>query len=145
MKTPVTPALTTDIIIELVDRSGHPIVLIERRFPPLGWALPGGFVDVGETVERAAVREALEETALAVTLKVLLGVYSNPARDPRRHTASAVYVAHARGEPRAQDDAKNVGVFTLDRLPETLCFDHTRILADYQVYQETGRLPAPTM
>ncbi|HLD14467.1 MAG TPA: NUDIX domain-containing protein [Burkholderiales bacterium] len=136
MKTPVTPALTTDIIIELVDRPGHPIVLIERRFPPLGWALPGGFVDVGE---------AVEETTLAVTLKTLLGIYSDPARDPRRHTASAVYIAHARGEPRAQDDAKNVGVFTLDRLPEALCFDHTRILADYRVYRETGRLPVPRM
>ena len=145
MPAPVTPALTTDIIIELVDRPGRPIVLIERRFPPLGWALPGGFVDMGEAVERAAVREALEETALAVTLKVLLGVYSDPARDPRRHTASTVYIAHARGEPRAQDDAKNVGVFSPGRLPEALCFDHARILADYRVYRETGRLPAPSV
>lgn len=145
MKTPVTPALTTDIIIELVDRPGHPIVLIERRFLPLGWALPGGFVDMGEAVERAATREALEETALAVTLKTLLGIYSDPVRDPRRHTASAVYVAYAHGEPRAQDDAKNVGVFSLDHLPEALCFDHARILADYQVYRETGRLPVPNV
>lgn len=143
MKTPVTPALTTDIIIELVDRPGHPVVLIERRFPPLGWALPGGFVDVGEPVERAAAREALEETTLVVTLKALLGIYSDPARDPRRHTASAVYVAHARGVPRAQDDAKNVGVFSLDRLPEKLCFDHVQILADYRVYRETGKFPVP--
>ncbi len=143
MPAPVTPALTTDIVIELADRPGRPIVLIERRFPPHGWALPGGFVDVGEAVERAAVREAQEETSLAVTLKVLLGVYSNPARDSRRHTASAVYVAEARGEPRAQDDAKNVAVFSLDQLPSTLCFDHARILADYRVYRETGKLPAP--
>lgn len=143
MKTPVTPALTTDIIIELVDRPEHPVVLIERRFLPLGWALPGGFVDVGEAVERAAVREALEETALAVTLKTLLGVYSDPARDPRRHTASAVYIAHAQGVPRAQDDAKNVGVFNLDCLPEKLCFDYARILADYRVYRETGKFPVP--
>ncbi len=143
MPAPVTPALTTDIIIELADRPGRPIVLIERRFPPHGWALPGGFVDVGEAVERAAVREAREETSLTVTLRALLGVYSDPARDPRRHTASAVYIAEAHGEPRAQDDAKNVAVFSLDRLPDVLCFDHARILADYRVYRETGRLPAP--
>ena len=96
-----------------------------------------------KAVERAAVREALEETALAVTLKTLLGVYSDPARDPRRHTASAVYVAHAQGTPRAQNDAKNVAVFALDRLPNVLCFDHARILADYRVYRETGKLPVP--
>jgi 8-oxo-dGTP diphosphatase len=143
MPAPVTPALTTDIIIELADRPGRPIVLIERRYSPLGWALPGGFVDVGEEVERAAVREAREETSLAVTLKALLGVYSDPARDPRRHTASAVYVAEARGEPRAQDDAKNVAVFSLDQLPSALCFDHARILVDYRVYRETGKLPMP--
>ena len=87
MPAPATPALTTDIIIELTDRPGRPIVLIERRYPPHGWALPGGFVDVGEAVEHAAVREALEETALGVRLTALLGVYSDPARDPRRHTA----------------------------------------------------------
>lgn len=143
MAAPATPALTTDIIIELVDRPGRPIVLIERRYPPLGWALPGGFVDVGEATERAAVREAQEETALPVTLTALLGVYSDPARDPRSHTASAVYVAEARGDPRAQDDAKAVGIFSHDRLPETLCFDHARILDDYRIYRETGRLPAP--
>lgn len=143
MPVPATPALTTDVIIEIADRAGRPIVLIERRYPPFGWALPGGFVDVGEAVERAAVREAREETSLAVTLKALLGVYSDPARDPRRHTASAVYVVEARGEPRAQDDAKNVAVFNLDQLPSALCFDHARILADYRVYRETGKLPAP--
>lgn len=145
MPVPVTPALTTDIVIELTDRPDRPIVLIERRFAPHGWALPGGFVDVGEAVERAAVREALEETALAVTLQVLLGIYSDPRRDARQHTASAVYVAHARGMTRAQDDAKTVAVFTLDALPATLCFDHTKILADYRVYRETGRLPAPSV
>lgn len=143
MSAPATPALTTDIVIELIDRPDRPIVLIERRFPPHGWALPGGFVDVGEPVERAAVREALEETALVVTLQALLGVYSDPARDPRRHTASAVYIAHAQGVPRAQDDAKNVAVFSLDSLPSVLCFDHARILADYRDYRETGRVPAP--
>lgn len=143
MPVPVTPALTTDIIIELGDRPGRPIVLIERRYPPHGWALPGGFVDVGEAVERAAVREALEETALGVRLTALLGVYSDPARDPRRHTASVVYLAVAHGVPRAQDDAMNVGIFSLDQLPAVLCFDHARILSDYRVYRETGKLPAP--
>lgn len=145
MPVPVTPALTTDIIIELGDRPGRPIVLIERRYPPHGWALPGGFVDVGEAVERAAVREALEETALEVRLMALLGVYSDPARDPRRHTASVVYLAEAHGAPRAQDDAMNVGIFSLDRLPAELCFDHARILSDYRVYRETGKLPAPRL
>ena len=90
MSRPVTPLLTVDIIIEMVDRPGRPVVLIERRNPPPGWALPGGFVDVGETLEQAAVREAREETSLEVALKTLLGNYSDPARDARGHTVSAV-------------------------------------------------------
>lgn len=143
MPAPVTPSLTVDIIIELHDRAGSPIVLIERKYPPPGWALPGGFVDVGETVERAAVREALEETALEVTLTALLGVYSDPRRDPRSHTASAVYVATARGTPRAQDDAKNVQVFAPDELPPALAFDHGEILSDYLAFRRSGNLPAP--
>lgn len=143
MPAPVTPALTVDVIIELTERPGAPIVLIERRNPPHGWALPGGFVDVGETVEHAAVREAREETALAVKLKALLGVYSHPQRDPRRHTASVVYVAEAGGAPRAQDDARGVGVFSPEALPAGLVFDHARILHDYLVYRREGRLPPP--
>lgn len=143
MPAPVTPLLAADVIIELADRPGRPIVLIERRNPPPGWAIPGGFVDVGESVEAAAVREALEETALAVRLIALLGVYSDPARDPRGHTASAVYVAEARGEPRAQDDARALAVFSPDRLPTPLAFDHPRILADYRAYRSTGVLPSP--
>jgi len=130
MGRPVTPLLTVDVVIELVDRPGRPIVLIERRNPPLGHALPGGFVDLGETVEAAARREAREETGLAVTLTRLLGVYSDPARDPRGHTVSVVYVGEASGEPRAGDDAARVRIVEPAELP-VLAFDHARILADY--------------
>lgn len=140
MPIPKTPLLTVDIIIELIDRPGCPIVLIERRYSPLGWALPGGFVDVGERLEHAAVREALEETSLKVTLTVLLGCYSDPARDPRGHTVSAVYVATARGEPRALDDAKTVAVIDPGSLPAELVFDHMLILTDYNLYRENKRL-----
>lgn len=133
-----TPALAVDIIIELTDRPGRPILLIERKNPPHGWALPGGFVDVGERVERTAVREALEETSLAVTLKALLGVYSAPDRDPRGHTASPVYVAEATGEPRAADDAKNFRLVDPARPPDDLAFDHALILEDYRRFRETG-------
>jgi len=143
MPLPVTPLLTADIIIELADRPGRPIVLIERRYPPPGWAIPGGFVDVGESIEQAAVREAQEETALAVTLTALLGVYSDPQRDMRGHTASAVYVAEAQGTPRAQDDAAAVGVFSPEHLPAILAFDHRRILSDYLAYRQTGKPPLP--
>ena len=94
---PVTPAVAADIIIELIDRPDHPIVLIERLNPPYGWAIPGGFVDVGEAVEAAAIREAQEETGLTVTLTALLGCYSSPERDVRGHTISIVYVAQATG------------------------------------------------
>jgi 8-oxo-dGTP diphosphatase len=141
MPAPATPLLTTDIVIELADRPGRPIVLIERKHEPFGWAIPGGFVDVGETVERAAVREAREETSLEVTLIALLGVYSDPARDPRSHTASVVYVARARGEPRARDDAKSVAVFSPEALPAALAFDHARILSDYLEFRRSGRAP----
>lgn len=143
MPAPKTPALTTDIIIELKDRPDVPIVLIRRKNPPHGWALPGGFVDVGESVEHAAVREAEEETALRVTLKILLGCYSDPRRDPRSHTASAVYVAEAKGEPRAQDDAAGVAIFSPEALPAPLVFDHARILHDYLIWRQQGKLPPP--
>lgn len=134
MDKPVTPLLTIDIIIEMVDRPDRPIVLIERKFPPYGWALPGGFVDVGETLEAAAVREAREETLLEVTLRVLLGNYSDPARDPRAHTVSAVYIAEATGVAMAADDAARLELFDPADLP-TLVFDHGLILADYLAYR----------
>jgi 8-oxo-dGTP diphosphatase len=137
MDMPRTPLLTVDIIIEMIDRPGRPIVLIERRYPPHGWALPGGFVDVGERLEVAAVREAHEETLLDIRLKRLLGNYSDPSRDFRGHTVSAVYIAEAEGNPEAADDAKNLGIYDLADCPE-LAFDHAQIIADYLVYRETG-------
>ena len=140
MPVPETPKLTVDIIIELSDRPERPILLIERKNPPYGWALPGGFVDLGESLEQAAVREAAEEISLSVTLQTLLGCYSSPDRDPRLHTASAVYVAEATGTPRAADDAANVQVFAIDALPTPLAFDHATILADYQAYRQSGQL-----
>jgi len=142
---PHTPLLAVDIIIELPERAGPdgvPIVLIERRNPPPGWALPGGFVDVGEPLEVAAVREAREETSLDVRLKCLLGCYSDPARDPRGHTVSAVYIARASGTPRAADDARHLELYLPGAPPAPLAFDHDLILADYRRYLATGE-PAP--
>jgi ADP-ribose pyrophosphatase YjhB (NUDIX family) len=106
-------------------------VLIRRKNPPRGWALPGGFVDYGESLETAAVREAREETSLSVRLLYQLGAYSAPQRDPRYHTISVVFVARGNGEPVAADDARDVGVFDRDSLPEDLAFDHGKILEDY--------------
>ncbi len=133
------PFPTVDIIIEMASGSHGPIaqkeegniVLIERKNPPFGWALPGGFVDYGESLEVAAVREAEEETCLKVRLLYQLGAYSAPTRDPRFHTISVVFVASATGAPKAADDAKNVGIFSRDSLPENLAFDHGEILQDY--------------
>lgn len=140
MSIPVTPLLAADALIELVDRPERPIVLIERKNPPYGWAIPGGFVDIGETVESTAVREAREEVSLPVSLRGLLGIYSSPQRDPRGHTVTAIYIAHATGTPVAADDAKKVGVFTLDQLPAPLAFDHAMVLEDYRRYRETGEV-----
>jgi len=139
MSAPRTPLLTVDTIIEMVDRPGRPIVLIERKYPPCGWALPGGFVDIGEQLERAAVREAREETALQVQLVALLGCYSDPGRDARGHTVSAVYVATASGEPQARDDARDLMICDPTRRPE-LAFDHATIVADYLRYRDSGQV-----
>jgi 8-oxo-dGTP diphosphatase len=141
MSHPRTPLLTVDIIIELGDGRQESIVLIERRNPPLGWALPGGFVDVGEPVEQAARREAAEETGLQVHLRRLLGVYSAPDRDPRGHTVSVVFIGQADGEPHAADDAKQVCVCKLKNRPQELAFDHQLILTDYERFLKIGELP----
>ncbi|MBD2554391.1 NUDIX hydrolase [Limnothrix sp. FACHB-708] len=137
------PAPTVDLIIELVDRPHRPIVLIERKYDPLGWAIPGGFVDYGESVEDAARREALEETCLAVTLIEQFYVYSDPQRDARKHTMSVVFIATATGDPQAADDAQNLAIFNPWELPQNLCFDHDRILEDYLRYRYYGQRPRP--
>ncbi len=119
-----------DLVIELVDRPERPIVIIRRGHPPQGHALPGGFVEIGESVEYAALREAREETGLDVTLGDLLGVYSDPARDKRGHTVSVVYVATAVGDPVAGDDAAGIVVIDPESAPPLL-FDHDQMLRDY--------------
>jgi 8-oxo-dGTP diphosphatase len=121
------PFPTVDIIICINQK----ILLIERRNPPHGWALPGGFVDYGESLEDAAMREAYEETGLKLRNLRQFRAYSDPARDPRQHSISMVFTADARGEPLAGDDAKNAQLFSVDNLPTLLCFDHARILEDY--------------
>lgn len=142
MPRPQTPPVTVDVIIEMTDRPGRPIVLIERKNPPHGWALPGGFVDAGETVGQAARREAREETGLDVELRCLLGCYSRPDRDPRGQTVALVFVAQAGGEPVAADDARAVTLVDPGAPPQ-LVFDHARILAHYVAFRTDGALPLP--
>jgi 8-oxo-dGTP diphosphatase len=139
MPRPVTPPVAADIIAEI----GNQIVLIERKNFPEGWAIPGGFVDYGETVEQAAVREAKEEISLEVEIRALLGIYSRPDRDPRGQTITAVYIARGNGTPKAADDAKNLALFDPRKPPSPLAFDHAEILRDYVRFLETGELHAP--
>ena len=122
------PVPTVDILIETAPDT---VVLIKRKNPPHGWAIPGGFVDYGETLETAAIREAAEETGLVVTLLRQFHSYSDPTRDPRQHTISTVFIAHAEGSPQAADDAAEAEVFHRDALPSPLVFDHAAILQDY--------------
>lgn len=135
------PFPTVDVIIDVDDH----IVLIERKHTPVGWALPGGFVDYGESVEDAAKREALEETSLEVELDELLYVYSNPSRDARQHNLSVVFIAHSITpieKMEAQDDARAVKLFSFDALP-VLCFDHARIIEDYLAFKRHNLRPKP--
>lgn len=125
------PLVTVDIIIEV----GKRIVLIKRVNPPHGWALPGGFVDYGESLEATAIREAKEETSLDVRLREQFHTYSAPDRDPRHHTVTTVFIATAAGSPRAADDAAKAALFSRNRLPQPLVFDHETILKDYFAYR----------
>ncbi len=129
------PVPTVDVIIEY--ESG--IVLIRRKNPPHGWALPGGFVDYGETVEHAAAREAGEETGLFVRSLRMFHVYSDPERDPRQHTITTVFVAEGTGTLQAGDDAQGAGVFTESTLPGPIAFDHSQIIADYYSWKRGDR------
>ncbi|MBI4752915.1 NUDIX hydrolase [Candidatus Desantisbacteria bacterium] len=140
------PLPTADIIIELFPspQKGEGIirgiVLIKRKNPPYGWAIPGGFVEYGESMEQTAVREAKEETGLDISLICQLHTYSAPDRDPRHHTITTVFVAQADGEPMADDDAADVGIFKEDNLPCDIAFDHREILADYFLLKKKGGL-----
>jgi 8-oxo-dGTP diphosphatase len=139
------PTPTVDVVIAMpLQDGGQGVVLVKRSNPPLGWALPGGFVDYGETCEHAAVREMQEETGLTVRLTGLLGVYSDPNRDPRGHTMSVVYTGEPEDPSRlaAGDDAAEAEVYPLDRLPE-LAFDHAQILADYAASLKARKTPCP--
>ena len=139
MARPECPPIAADVIAEIGDR----IVLIERKNFPFGWAIPGGFVEVGESVEAAAIREAREEISLDVQIRALLGVYSRPDRDPRGHTITVVYVARASGTPRAADDAKNAILADPRSPPSPLAFDHAEVLRDYLRWLDSGEYPTP--
>ena len=128
-----TPFVATDGIVKIYEAGiFRGIVLIERKNPPLGLALPGGFVDIGESCEDACKREMKEEISLDVEIEYLLGVYSDPKRDPRFHTVSCVYVCRTVGNPVAADDAKSCFLFSIDNIPmDRLCFDHAKIIRDF--------------
>ncbi len=140
MPPPAGPSPTVDVVIAL---PGDRVVLVRRKHPPPGWALPGGFVDVGETLEAAAIREAREETGLDVTLVDLLYVYSDPRRDPRRHTVSTVFLGRAEGEPVGADDADEARAFAWTALPSPIAFDHPEILRDARRLLLTGTRRKP--
>ncbi len=137
---PRGPLATVDVITEMPDGG---IVLVRRKHPPPGWALPGGFVEAGESAAAAARRELQEETGLHGELVELFHVYSNPARDPRGPTLGVVFIGRARGTPTGADDAAEARVFSLDALPSPLAFDHALILADYRRYRQDGLRPPP--
>lgn len=136
---PVTPLLTVDAIIELPDRN---IVLVERKYPPMGWAIPGGFVDPGESLAHAVRREALEETSLNIEVISIFHVYSKPWRDPRGDTVSAVYYCRADGEPVGGDDAAKAAAFSPFDLPDDIAFDHSMILHQFLEWKRTGIKPS---
>ena len=126
------PLVTVDIIIEIDDK----IILIQRANPPHGWALPGGFVDYGESLESAAIREAKEETSLEVLLEDQFHTYSDPGRDPRHHTITTVFIGKGIGVPKPADDAKKLELFSKHDLPDPIVFDHRKIIRDYFQYKE---------
>jgi 8-oxo-dGTP diphosphatase len=138
------PLLTVDIIIELIDQNNQ-IVLVNRKNPPYGWALPGGFVDIGETTMHAAAREALEEVSLKIAQLEQFHTYSDPARDERGHGVTVTYIAKAIGTPCAADDAKEVKIVDPTAIPftvsDTLCFDHAPMIVDYLIFKQTGQRP----
>ena len=137
------PRTLLTIVDTIIEISSGGIVLVERKNQPHGWALPGGFVDYGESLETAAMREAKEETCLEVTLIEQFHTYSDPQRDPRHHAVSTVYLAIADGIPKGGDDANDAKVFIESELPNPIVFDHSKILADYFRYKKTGQRPKP--
>jgi 8-oxo-dGTP diphosphatase len=136
---PETPELTVDAIIEMEDGK---VVLIERKNYPDGWAIPGGFVDRGESIAQAVRREALEETSLEITVREIFHVYGRPWRDPRGDTVSVVYHCTASGEPRGGDDARTARAFGEESLPDRIAFDHRRILTQFFHWRRTGEKPS---
>ena len=134
------PIPTVDIIIEMIeDNEFKGIVLIFRKNIPKKWAIPGGYVDYGESIETAAAREAKEETSLEINNLKLFNAYSEPNRDPRKHTISNVFIAQADGNPSAGDDAEKVGIFNENNFPSDMAFDHKKILKDYFLSKKTGK------